>query len=316
MDSKKVGIGIGIVAAVAILIGVILISATKGENTYEVTFKNGNFTEVVEVKENDTVARPADPTKEGYTFEGWYYNGTRFDFTTKITENITLEARWTSDSAKKWVITFDANGGKSVESLNVEDGKTIVDIPTTAREGYTFVGWYYNNQKFDFNTKITKDITLTAKWEKVEKEEPDNTGTTSTTKYTVKFDSNGGTSVKSVSVEKNKTVTKPTDPTRDGYTFIGWYNGESLFDFSSKITKNITLTAKWEKNPVISHRIEKTDSYVNQIIIFVLKDNVEVDGIVDIKVSSGEVIKDVEIPKEGYTTNGYKVKEVTNVRVK
>ena len=65
--------------------------------------------------------------------------------------------------------------------------------------------------------------------------------------YTVTFDSNGGTTIRSKKVNENDIVIKPTEPKREGYKFLGWYLGDEEFDFDTKITSNITLTAKWEK---------------------------------------------------------------------
>ena len=388
MDNKKVGISIGIVALIAIIIAAIFIFMPKAETTYKITFDNNGVSQEIEVNENGTITKPADPTREGYTFEGWYYNGEKFDFTTKVTEDMVLEARWTSDSAKKWVVTFDSNGGNNIANLNVEGGKKIVDIPSPTREGYTFEGWYYNDVKFDFSTVITSDITLVAKW--VQLDTLVSGGSTAVKLYTVSFDSKGGTPVSSQRVENNNTAKKPANPTREGYTFIGWYNGTVEFNFGTKVTNNITLTAKWQKvetpeqtktytvtfntsggskvvsqiveegktatkpsdptldgytfvgwyykdtqynfntkvntditltakwqkNDVITYEIEETDSYVGQVKIFVLKNGVKVNGIVDITLNNGNVVKDKEIPASGYVTNSNKIKTISNVRVK
>lgn len=246
MKDKKMVIGIGVSILAIILIFIILLLGLNNKNTYEVTFDTGSngIKEVIEVSESETITKPVDPTREGYVFEGWYYNGEKFDFSSKITEDITLQARWTKADTKKWTVKFDSNGGNDIEDLNVEDGKTIDYIPTPKKTGYTFEGWYYNGEKFDFDTVITKDITLQAKWEEKEQQV---SGTTTTEKYSVKFDSNGGSAVKTQSITKNSTATKPSDPIRAGYTFVGWYNGNILYNFSNKVTKNITLTAKWEK---------------------------------------------------------------------
>ncbi len=64
-------------------------------------------------------------------------------------------------------------------------------------------------------------------------------------KFTVTFDSNGGSKVESITVKKGETITKPEDPTKENYNFVGWYLDDEPFDFTSKITKNITLKAKW-----------------------------------------------------------------------
>ena len=65
--------------------------------------------------------------------------------------------------------------------------------------------------------------------------------------YTVTFDANGGSDVAAATVTENEKVTKPTDPTKAGYTFAGWCVGESeaAFDFETAITTNVTLMAKW-----------------------------------------------------------------------
>lgn len=248
MNNKKVGIGIGAALLVIILLVIILILGLKEKTTYKVTFDSGNnsINEVIEVDENGTVSKPTDPTKEGYVFEGWYYNGEKFDFSSKITDDIVLKAKWTSVDVKKWTITFDSNGGNDVDNMIIENGQTIKSVPEVEREGYTFVGWFYNNQEFDFDTVITKNITLKAKWQ-VEDKPVSGTTTPTTVKYSVKFDSNGGTSVKTQTVIKNGVAKKPGDPVRAGYTFVGWYNDNVLYNFSSKVIKNITLTAKWEK---------------------------------------------------------------------
>ena len=91
MDSKKVGIGI-IGLIVLIIVGIFLFGGNK--EVYKVTFVNDDSKEVVEVKKNDAVSRPDDPTKTVYVFKGWYNGTTEFDFTSKITEDITLTAQW------------------------------------------------------------------------------------------------------------------------------------------------------------------------------------------------------------------------------
>lgn len=246
MENKKIGVGIAVLVLMTILLTVMLIFGLKSETTYKVIFDSNNngSKQTVEVKKDNTISKPNDPVREGYIFEGWYYNGEKFDFTIKIDKDITLEAKWSSIVVSKWVVTFDSNGGSKVSSITIEDKKVINKVPTPTREGYIFEGWYYNNQEFDFDSAITKNITLTAKWKKIEKPV---SGEVSTIKYSVKFNSNGGTTVKSQTVEKYKTAIKPSDPVRAGYTFAGWYNGDVLYNFSSRVTQNITLTAKWEK---------------------------------------------------------------------
>ena len=136
MSNKKVGIGIGVTLLIVILLVVILVFGLKDKAVYKVTFDlgNNNVNEVIEVKEDGTVSRPTDPTKDGYVFEGWYCNNEKFDFSTKITEDITLEARWTSESAKTWTVSFNTNGGNNVGALTVEDGKTLTNLPNPTKK--------------------------------------------------------------------------------------------------------------------------------------------------------------------------------------
>lgn len=65
---------------------------------------------------------------------------------------------------------------------------------------------------------------------------------------TVSFDTKGGTIYKSIQIKKGSTISKPSDPVMEGYTFKGWYLNDEEYDFSKKITSDIMLTAKWEEN--------------------------------------------------------------------
>ena len=73
----------------------------------------------------------------------------------------------------------------------------------------------------------------------------------STPKYTVRFDTTGGDTIAPVKVKENEKVSAPKDPTKENAEFIGWYLDGQKFDFNSKITKNITLEAKWKTDSKI-----------------------------------------------------------------
>ncbi len=75
-------------------------------------------------------------------------------------------------------------------------------------------------------------------------------GSVEATKYTVRFDSNGGSSVASKTVKENAVLAKPADPIKEGYKFVGWYTDAELttsYDFTAKVTNGFTLYAKWEE---------------------------------------------------------------------
>ena len=227
--------------------------------SYKVSFDVDGSINIVSVIEGKTVTSPSDPTKEGYKFIGWYNDDKLFDFKTSIYSDITLVAKWEkveqSSEVTKYTVKFDSNGGSSVASQTVKEGNTVSKPANPTRSGYKFVSWQLNGKDYNFSSKVTKNITLTAKWEKVEQP-------SEVTKYTVKFDSNGGSNVASQTVKEGNTVSKPTNPTRSGYKFVSWQLNGKDYNFSSKVTKNITLVAKWEKIPdTYTIKFEKYDAY-------------------------------------------------------
>ena len=227
--------------------------------SYKVSFKIDDSVNIISVIEGKTVTKPTNPIKEGYNFIGWYNGDELFDFKTSIYSDITLVAKWEkieqTSEATKYTVKFDSNGGSSVASQTVKEGNTVSKPTNPTRSGYKFVSWQLNGKDYNFSSKVTKNITLTAKWEKVEQP-------SEITKYTVKFDSNGGSSVASQTVKEGNTVSKPANPTRSGYKFVSWQLNGKDYNFSSKVTKNITLTAKWEKIPdTYTIKFEKYDAY-------------------------------------------------------
>ncbi|MCU6791576.1 InlB B-repeat-containing protein [Paenibacillus sp. WQ 127069] len=207
--------------------------------SYGVTFNSNGGTSVgsLAVSYNSTTTAPADPTKAGHTFEGWYTDAgltTAFTFTTAITGNTVLYANWTTDS---YDVTFDSNEGSAVSSRAVSYNSTTTAPADPTKAGYTFAGWYANaglTSPFLFTTAITADTTLYAKW--------------ATNSYTVTFISNGGTIISGQAVSYNSTAAAPADPTKSGHTFEGWYTDAGLtkpFTFAAIITENTTLHAKW-----------------------------------------------------------------------
>ena len=139
-----------------------------------------------------------------------------------------------------YTVTFDSYGGTPVPpAQEVEYGHTATKPADPTLKGYTFAFWYLgedeqNATAYDFDTPVTENITLTAKW--------------NINKYTVAFNTDGGTPVPPAQeVEYGLTATEPAAPEKTGYTFDGWYLGDEKYDFSAAVEQNITLTAKWEK---------------------------------------------------------------------
>ena len=231
---KKLGIIILIISIIMIGIGIYFMAQDK---TYIVKFV-GIETEITqEVSEGNYVRRPEDPTKEGYEFLGWYNKGVLFNFNTKITEDIVLEAKWQESNLQDtYTVTFDTDGGSSIDSVMVAKGELLQKPVDPTKEGYIFDKWYVDNVEYDFNKEVTSDITLKATWKKQDGNS-----------FVVTFNSDGGSKINSQTVEKDGTVNKPVNPTKQGYTFVSWQLDGKDYDFSTKVTQNITLKAVWKK---------------------------------------------------------------------
>ena len=200
--------------------------------TYIVTFNSdgGTNIESQKINENKTAKEPVEPTKEGYVFEGWYLNNVKYNFKEKITQNITLKAKWIEDkNLKKYTVTFNSNGGSNVSSQTIIEGKIATKPNNPTRNGYRFIEWQLNGKTYNFNSKIIANITLKAVWQQV-------------ITYTISFNTNGGTTFSNQVIESGNKATNPGNPTRNGYVFTGWD-----FDFNTPITSNKTINANWRE---------------------------------------------------------------------
>lgn len=369
-----------LIAFVALVL--VFVFANTRANNVEVSFDSlgGTKVETIKVKKDSTIAKPEDPTKEGYTFISWMLDGEEFDFSTKITKNIKLTAKWEEDASVTYTIKFDSNGGNKIDSIEVKNGK-ITSLPIPEREGYTFVGWFNGTKEIENGDTISKDITLKAKWKKLANASKkefivtfDTDGGSKVSKqtisengkvkkpanptkdgytfiswtlnsktynfnqkvtsnitlkatwkknatevieekeYIISFDTDGGNAVNSQKIKENSKVTKPSDPTKDKYKFLGWYLDDELYSFDAKITKDITLKAKWEYIPTVTYKVEElTGSIVGQAKVFILKDGVKTAGYADITTSSGT--KSVSIPLEGFDINKNKIIKIENIKL-
>ena len=133
--------------------------------SYTVTFDSDGGSSVATqvVTDGEKAQEPADPTRSGYEFAGWYKGAVLFDFSMPITENITLTAHW--NQIITYTVTFSSAGGSSVASQQVREGYTASEPnPAPTKAGYNFTGWYKDGALFNFATPVTGNITLTAHW--------------------------------------------------------------------------------------------------------------------------------------------------------
>ncbi|MDE7108100.1 MAG: InlB B-repeat-containing protein, partial [Clostridiales bacterium] len=203
---------------------------------------NYNYGETPETKTVTVISGTAGsalspaPSRDGYDFGGWYTDAEctiLYTFPT-MDGDMTVYAKW---NIQEFTVMFK-DGNTVLDSLTatVDYNGTVTKPADPTKDGYRFDGWYKNEAlttAWDFeNEKVTADVTIYAKWTAV---------------YTVTFDSNGGSTVATIeNVEHGSKITKPADPTKDGFTFTGWMLDGSAFDFDTAITANITLVATWE----------------------------------------------------------------------
>ncbi|MBR6939351.1 MAG: InlB B-repeat-containing protein, partial [Clostridia bacterium] len=195
------------------------------------------------------ISAPANPTKTGYDFIGWYTDtdctvGNEFTFPETMPDlgangaEIILYAKW---STNQYTITFDSKGGSAVAPIT-QDYNTEVTAPAApTKTGYDFAGWYtdaeYTGNEYTFSTMPAQSFILYAKWQ--------------VKQYTITFDSMGGSAVAAITQDYNTAVSAPAAPTRTGYDFIGWYTDENCTDgneytFSTMPAESFILYAKWQ----------------------------------------------------------------------
>ena len=191
---------------------------------YTVTFQSEGGSEVAsQIRANTPADQPADPTKEGYTFIGWYNGESEWNFETPVTADLTLTAKW---QINRYTITFDTAGGSEVPSITQDYGTAITPPAAPTRTGYTFAGWDRESP----TTMPAGDMTITARW--------------TVNQYTITFKpENGGQDIV-IKQDYGTAITAPANPTKTGYTFAGWDKTIP----STMPAENITLTARWTVN--------------------------------------------------------------------
>ena len=189
------------------------------DRIYTISFDTGGGTAVDQITGtyNTAVTAPAAPTRTGYTFAGW-----DTEIPDKLTEDLTITAKWT---VNQYTITFDTAGGSAIAPITQDYGTSVTAPAAPTRTGYTFAGWSRSIP----DTMPAEDLTITAKW--------------TIKQYTITFDTAGGSTIAPITQDYGTSVTAPEDPTKEGYTFAGWDT-----EIPEMLTEDLTITAKWTVN--------------------------------------------------------------------
>jgi uncharacterized repeat protein (TIGR02543 family) len=133
-------------------------------------------------------------------------------------------------------VTFETNGGSEIAPATVDFGRYVAEPEDPIKAGVKFYGWYVDTTletPFSFDTPIIRSLTIYAKY---------------VDPVTVTFDTDGGSAIEPVTVAKGYPVDKPTDPTKEGVKFGGWFIDKEFttaYDFDSKVEADLTIYAKW-----------------------------------------------------------------------
>lgn len=243
------------------------------EKTYTVSFiSDEKLLESIEVSKGNTIDEVGIPTKEGYIFVSWLKDGIEYDSESPIYEDITLTANWILEPVISKIYTVTFNFGDYMKTQSIKEGeKATKPTDDPKKEKHKFLGWYVGDTLYDFESPVSKDLVINAKYEK--------------TRVLIKFDLDGGSGTVQREINKGEILKMPITPTKFGYNFVSWTVDGEIFDFSKSINEDITIKANWEA--IVYHKVSF--------------DTVNGNVINSQMIPSGNIIKELPVPvKEGY----------------
>lgn len=201
--------------------------------TYTVTLiLDDNKLQSFDVVKGNNVEDLIPPTKDGYIFVSWLKDGVEYDVTEEITEDIELTASWVKEPEinNLCTVTFDFGEYQKTMSVNCHDKLTKPKDPE--KDKYQFLGWYYKDTLYDFESEVDKDFTLTAKYQK--------------TRINITYELNKGSGLKSTEIDYGSIPKIPQTPTKFGYKFIKWVIDDTDYSFDTPLYDDTVITAIWE----------------------------------------------------------------------
>ncbi|MBQ9854419.1 MAG: InlB B-repeat-containing protein [Bacilli bacterium] len=257
---------------VVFLLTFILVGCKPKQYTINFYLDNGEIMDSITVSSGDTIEEVEPPSKEGYIFVSWQKDGINYNEKSPVYEDLNLTATWIEepDLSREYKVIFNNNGKE--EEVIVKRKNLLTKPKDPSIKYYNFIGWYSGDKLYDFNTPVTKDLYLVAKFERKV--------------LTVTFELDGGSGISERQIDAGKKLIVPDVPTKLGYNFVGWYLLGKEYNFNSVVTKDITLVAKWEPINYITVRFDPDGGTI-------IKSQV---------VESGKKLTIPESPrKEGYT---------------
>lgn len=229
----------------------------------------GSDVEDQDVKLNDKVEKPTDPTREFYKFDGWYTNAeltNEYNFNAAVTDSLTLYAKWTP---LQYTLTIVYGNGEANKVITQAYGSEIESISTPTRAGYKFLGWSYDGNTYPtmLSTMPGGGGTITAQWEG----------------YTITYNANGGTCATTEQQYSGTALTIPS-ATQTGYRFTGWYtapnSGDLVYSAGQSVTptEDITLYAHWEVIYTITYVVNQGTNPTSNVTSYTASDTINLQA--------------------------------------
>ena len=263
----------------------LIVYASWSQNSYTLTF-DLNYSDATNIEQvyryNDAIEMPENPTREGYTFLGWFESAEEsnaFELTTMPDSDVTADAHW---RLEKFNLTYNFNYQGAEDSVLSIDYGAEIHLITPTRTGFSFEGWFNESScenEFLLTHMPANDVTIYAKWENID--------------YTLTYVLNYEDAENQQQTYNYADEIVLLEPTREGYLFIGWYNeAECLnqFEITSMPDNNLTVYAKWE---IRAFLLTFNMNYADGINIVQNNDYLET------------IIKPEDPTREGYTFAGW-----------
>ena len=223
---SKILVGLLLVMAIGCF-GMYFVFSMNKTFTIKFDTDGGNTIESQEVKENELVVKPTDPTKNDNVFVNWMLDDKVYDFQTAVTSDLTLKAKW----QVMYNVTAKLEENEYSQKVLDNEKVDVSKFNFPEREGYVIKIYQDDSTEYNLDNPVTSNLSLNANY-------------VALNKYKVKFNTNSSKKVNDVEVWEGSLVEEP-NITRDGYTLLGWYLDDALYNFKTPVTGNITLSAKW-----------------------------------------------------------------------